>query len=183
MSNKLDSLVVGNGCFWCTEALFKRLNGVVSVQPGYMGGTIPHPTDDDIYSGKSGHAEAILITYDPAVIKYEDLLDIFWHTHDPTTLNRQGYDRGTQYRSVIFTNNQQQTKIATKMRDELSKSGEFADPIVTEITPRGEFCSAAEYHHNFYENQPFSPYCTFIIRPKIKKLLEKYGKQVKAEYK
>jgi peptide-methionine (S)-S-oxide reductase len=159
----------GSGCFWCTEAIFERVNGVVKVESGYAGGTVKNPTYEEVCSGTTGHAEVTQITYDPKVITYDELLEVFWKTHDPTTLNRQGNDVGTQYRSVIFYHNDEQKRLAGKYKEELNKSGIWEKPIVTEITPFTNFYPAENYHQDYYENNPAQPYCSFVITPKVEK--------------
>ncbi len=164
-----DYITLGAGCFWCTEAVFQQVPGVVSVTSGYMGGTTKNPTYDDICTGASGHAEVARIVFDPQKTNLEKILAVFWHAHDPTTLNRQGNDAGTQYRSAIFYNNDAQRQIAEKSKTEAAK--EFSRPIVTEITQAGEFYPAEDYHQNYYRlNKDRNPYCSVIITPKLKKL-------------
>jgi len=179
----LETALLANGCFWCTEAVFKRLKGVMSVMPGYAGGTLENPTWQEVSSGTTGHAESLKIMFDAKVISFEKLLDVFWHTHNPTTLNQQGNDRGTEYRSAIFYYNNEQKKIAEKSKDELEKSHFYKDPIVTEITPFTNFFPAEDFHKNFYESGNRPDYCYFVIDPKLKKLLEEFGNEVKEEYK
>ena len=173
---------LANGCFWCTEAVFARLKGVKSVLPGYSGGWVENPSYDEVCTGTSGHAEVAQIEFDPRVISFEKLLDIFWHTHDPTTLNRQGNDIGTQYRSAIFYHNQRQKEIAERSKRELEKEGVYKSPIVTEVTPFSNFYAAEEYHKDYYDNNQDAPYCNFVIQPKVQKLLLKYGNDVRGEY-
>ena len=182
MSNKFEIATLANGCFWCSEAIFKRLKGVKSVISGYSGGIVKNPSYDQVCAGKTGHAESIQIEFDPKVIPFERILDFFWHTHDPTTLNRQGNDVGTQYRSAIFYHNQKQKEIAEKSKNELEKEGIYHAPIVTEITPFSDFYEAEDYHKNYYDNNQDAPYCNFIIDPKVRKLLLKYRNDVKEEY-
>ncbi|MDQ5842926.1 MAG: peptide-methionine (S)-S-oxide reductase MsrA [Thermoproteota archaeon] len=182
MSDKLEVATLANGCFWCTEAIFKRLKGVKSVVPGYSGGVTKNPSYDQVCAGRTGHAESIQIEFDPKVIPFERILDIFWHTHDPTTLNRQGNDVGTQYRSAIFYHDQTQKEIAEKSKKELEKEAVYQNPIVTEITPFSNFYEAEDYHKNYYDNNQDAPYCNFIIDPKVHKLVMKYGNDVKEEY-
>lgn len=174
---------LAGGCFWCTEAIFKRLKGVEGVVSGYAGGVIKDPSYEQVSTGSTGHAEAIQINFDPNVLPYKKLLEIFFHLHDPTTLNRQGADEGTQYRSVIFYHDHKQRKIAEKVRDEIASSGEFRDPIVTEIVPFESFYPAEEYHQNYYESNKNQGYCSYVIGPKIQKLLKEYSNEVKEEYK
>jgi peptide-methionine (S)-S-oxide reductase len=174
----MEIATLANGCFWCTEAVFQRLKGVHSVVSGYTGGARPNPSYEQVSTGATGHAEALQIEYDPSVISYETLLDIFFATHDPTTLNRQGNDVGTQYRSAIFYHNDEQKKVAQEKILTLETDKVFADPIVTEITSLETFYKAEDYHKNYYENNKDKPYCTFVIRPKLSKLLEKYSDMV-----
>lgn len=179
----LQTATFAGGCFWCTEAIFKRLKGVISVTPGYSGGKSTNPHYDEVSSGSTGHAEAVQIEFDPNIIPYERLLDVFWHTHNPTTMNQQGNDVGTQYRSMILYHTDEQKKAAEKSKEDLQKSGEYKDPIVTEIHPFEHFYTAEEYHKNYYENNESAPYCMFVINPKIQKLLKEFGNDVKDEYK
>lgn len=178
----LEIATLANGCFWCTEAIFSRVVGIKSVVPGYSGGKTSNPSYEQVCTGITGHAEAIQIEYDPKIISFERILDIFWHTHDPTTLNRQGNDVGTQYRSAIFYHDENQKNIAEKFKKELEKEGVFEDPIVTEIVPFSNFYPAEDYHKEYYENNRNAPYCSFVIDPKIQKLLQKYSDKIKQEY-
>lgn len=164
-----DTATFASGCFWCTEAIFQRLKGVMSVIPGYTGGKRENPNYEQVSTGATGHAEAIQVTFDPSVIPYEKLLDIFWHTHNPTTLNQQGADIGTQYRSAIFYHNEKQKQAAEKSKKELEDSHMYQDPIVTEIVPYEAFYKAENYRENYYNNNQDAPYCTFVIDPKIQK--------------
>jgi peptide-methionine (S)-S-oxide reductase len=182
MNDNLEIVTLASGCFWCSEAIFKRLKGVKSVVPGYSGGLVENPSYDLVCGGKTGHAESVQIEFDPEVIPFERILDIFWHTHDPTTLNRQGNDVGTQYRSAIFYHNQKQKEIAEKSKKEIEKEGVYKNSIVTEITPFNNFYAAEDYHKNYYDNNQDAPYCNFVIDPKVHKLFLKYGKNVKEEY-
>lgn len=179
---EMEIATLATGCFWCSEAVFNRLKGVKSVLPGYSGGKVENPSYDDVCTGRTGHAEAAQIEFDPNVISFEKLLDVFWHTHDPTTLNRQGNDVGTQYRSAIFYHNEEQKEIAEKSKRELEKGGVYKDPIVTEITPFKKFYVAEDYHKKYYEQHQDAPYCRFVIEPKIRKLLNQYGKDLKEEH-
>jgi peptide-methionine (S)-S-oxide reductase len=179
---KLEIATLANGCFWCTEAIFARLKGVKSVLPGYSGGKVENPSYDQVCTGITGHAEAAQIEFDPMVISYEKLLEVFWHTHDPTTLNRQGNDVGTQYRSAIFYHNDNQREIAEKSKREIEDKGIFKDPIVTEITPFKKFYVAEDYHKKYYEQHQDAPYCRFVIDPKIQKLLKQYRNDLKVEH-
>lgn len=179
----MDTATLAGGCFWCTEAIFRRLKGVKSVYSGYSGGTRENPTYEQVLTGVSGHAETIQIEYDPKVIPFRTLLDIFFHTHNPTTLNRQGNDVGTQYRSAIFYHNDEQKNEALTAISNLENSEEFSDPIVTEVTEFKNFYPAEEDHKDYYERNKEKPYCTFVINPKIQKLLSKYRTAVKEEFK
>jgi peptide-methionine (S)-S-oxide reductase len=181
--SQTQTATLAGGCFWCTEAVFKRLKGVLAVQSGYAASQVANPSYKQVCTGKTGAAEGIQITYDPAIISYETLLDVFWHTHDPTTLNRQGNDVGTQYRSAIYYHNEQQKQAALASKEALEKSSTYKNPIVTEITEFSNFYPAEEYHENYYDNNPSQGYCMVIIDPKIKKLLKTYGNEVKEEYK
>ena len=181
--SELETATLANGCFWCSEAIFKRLKGVKSVLPGYSGGVVENPSYDQVCTGKTGHAESIEIQFDPKIISFEKILDIFWHTHDPTTLNRQGNDVGTQYRSAIFYHDEKQKEIAEKSRKELEKRGVYKNPIVTKITPFKQFYVAEDYHKNYYDNHQDVPYCIFVIDPKISKLLQQHEDDVREEYK
>ena len=179
-----ETATLGGGCFWCTEAIFKRLKGVTSVVSGYAGGSAKqnsNPSYGLVSSGKTGHAEAIQIEFDPTIISYEKILEVFWTTHDPTTLNRQGADIGTQYRSVIFYNSEKQKKEALRSKEEMQKSGKFKDKIVTQILPFDKFYKAEEYHQNFYDRNKSYPYCQIVINPKIQKLLEQFKKDIKED--
>jgi peptide-methionine (S)-S-oxide reductase len=178
-----ETATFANGCFWCTEAVFKRLKGVKSVLPGYAGGTVKDPSYDQVCAGNTGHAESIQIKFDPKVLPFEKILDIFWHTHDPTTLNRQGNDIGTQYRSAIFFHNEKQKEIAEKSKKDLEDKGVYKNSIVTEITPIKDFYVAEDYHKDYYDNHQDAPYCNYVIDPKIHKLLQRYGSDVMEKYK
>ncbi|GIK83968.1 MAG: peptide methionine sulfoxide reductase MsrA [Patescibacteria group bacterium] len=169
-----ETATFANGCFWCTEALFQQLKGVTSVIPGYTGGKRKNPTYEQVSTGVSGHAEAIQITFDPTIISYETLLDVFWHTHNPTTLNKQGFDVGTQYRSAIFYHDEKQKEIAEKSLQAIKKEGVYADPIVTEITQFDVFYPAENYHKDYYKKHPDAPYCTIVIKPKLEKFWKRY---------
>ena len=170
---KSDTAVFGAGCFWCVEAVFQRLEGVQSVVPGYAGGKTENPTYESVCSGSTGHAEVAEITFDPDVISYTQLLDMFWRSHDPTTLNRQGNDVGTQYRSVIYYLDDEQKNSAEKSKSAVEESNLLSDPIVTEIERLTTFYQAEDYHHNYYKLNPEQAYCRIVIEPKLKKLFEK----------
>lgn len=164
-TDNYEQAVFGGGCFWCIEAVFERLSGVVSVEAGYAGGTKPDPTYEEVCTGRTGHAEVARITFDPKKISYEKLLEVFWEAHDPTTLNRQGPDAGTQYRSVIFYLDQRQKLAAEQSMRAAQKN--FSDPIVTELQPLKAFYKAENYHQSYYRNNPNAPYCRFVIKPKL----------------
>ncbi|MEK7431899.1 MAG: peptide-methionine (S)-S-oxide reductase MsrA [Cyanobacteriota bacterium] len=168
----LETISLGAGCFWCVEAIFQRFNGVKKVESGYMGGKIENPTYKQVCTGTTGHAEIIKIDFDNEIITLDDILEAFWQTHNPTTLNKQGGDEGTQYRSAIFYYNENQKKIAEESKNKFKSS--FSDPIVTEITQASVFYKAEDYHQNYYNDNSFQPYCSFVISPKIKKLKEKF---------
>jgi peptide-methionine (S)-S-oxide reductase len=172
---KIETATFGEGCFWCCEAVFQRLKGVKSVVSGYSGGNVEKPTYEQVCTGRTGHAEVIQITYDSSEIKFEDLLKVFWQTHDPTTLNRQGHDSGTQYRSAIFYHNEEQHRIAEAYKKQLDKSGTFKSPIVTELKPIKNFFPAEKYHQDYFNLNGSQQYCQFVIRPKI----EKFNKDFK----
>ena len=176
---KRDTVTFGTGCFWCTEAIFQDVEGVISVESGYSGGHVANPTYEQVGSGSSGHAECLNIVYDPAKVTYDELLEIFWQTHDPTTLNRQGNDIGTQYRSVIFYHNQQQKEVAEKYKKALDKSGAYAKPIVTTLEPFTKFYKAENYHQNYYNENGSQPYCQFVIRPKVEKFRKVFKDKLK----
>lgn len=169
----------GSGCFWCTEAVFQNVEGVEKVESGYSGGKVKNPTYKEVCSGLTGHAEVIQVHYDTTKVSYEELLEIFWKTHDPTTLNRQGADEGTQYRSVVFYHNEEQKKLAEKYKVELDKSGAFNNPIVTEISPYTEFYKAEDYHQNYYNLNGNAPYCSYVIQPKLEKFRKVFKHKLK----
>ena len=166
--SKVDMITLGAGCFWCVEAVYERIPGVQSVEAGYAGGSTPNPTYEQVCDGTTGHAEVAQLTYDPAKVTLGEILDLFWRAHDPTTLNRQGADVGTQYRSAIFYHDEKQKEIAEKSKAVAQK--EFNVPIVTEIKPLEKFYKAENYHQDYYKNNPNAPYCSFVIKPKLKKL-------------
>jgi peptide-methionine (S)-S-oxide reductase len=166
---EMEKATFGSGCFWCTEAIFQNLKGVKSAVSGYSGGHIKNPSYKEVVNGNTGHAEVIQVTYDPSEISFAELLEIFWETHDPTTLNRQGNDVGPQYRSAIFYHNNEQKELAEKYKKELDKSGVWQNPIVTEITAYKEFYEAEDYHQNYYNLNKMQPYCAFVIKPKVEK--------------
>lgn len=166
--------VFGGGCFWCTEALFQSLKGVKAVMQGYAGGSVANPTYEQVSSGKTGHAEVIKIDFDPAIISFKDLLSVFFNTHDPTTLNRQGADVGTQYRSVILYSSEEQKAEAEAIIAELNAAKAYAQPVVTTLEPLTEFYPAENYHQNYYQNHSDAPYCQVVIAPKLEKLQERF---------
>ena len=178
-NEKLEKATFGNGCFWCTEAIFEKLAGVIDVVSGYSGGSKPNPTYKEVCTGETGHAEVTQITFNPEIISFSDLLEVFWKTHDPTTLNRQGNDVGTQYRSVIFYHDDLQKELAVKYKEKLSVSEIYKNPIVTEITPLGEFYLAENYHQDYYENNKGQSYCNFVITPKVEKFKEVFIDKLK----
>ena len=175
----IQTATFGAGCFWCTEAVFQQLKGVESVVSGYSGGEVKNPTYRQVCTGTTGHAEVIQITYDPKVISYADLLEAFWKTHDPTTLNRQGHDEGTQYRSVVYYHTAEQKELAEHYKQKLDESGAFADPIVTEIAPFEKFYPAEDYHQNYFNDNGRQPYCQAVIRPKVDKVREAFRDKLK----
>ncbi|WP_069657890.1 peptide-methionine (S)-S-oxide reductase MsrA [Arcticibacter eurypsychrophilus] len=177
----LEQATFGAGCFWCTEAVFQGLNGVTSSISGYMGGELPNPNYNDICKGNTGHAEVIQIDYNPLIITYEELLLVFFKTHSLTSLNKQGNDIGTQYRSVIFYHNQEQKKVAELMIDTLTKELVYDKPIVTEIAPVSEFYKAEDYHQNFFNDNPLKAYCVFVIQPKLSKFTKDFKEKLKLE--
>lgn len=177
-----ETATLAGGCFWCTEAIFKRLNGVFSVIPGYAGGETVNPTYEEVCSGKTGHAETIQIQFDSDVIPFAKILDVFWHTHNPTTINRQGNDVGTQYRSVIFYHDTRQKSIAEKSKADFEKEKLYSDSVVTKIIPFNNFYTAEDYHKNYYDKNKGQLYCNIVIDPKIHKLLERYKRDIKKEY-
>jgi peptide-methionine (S)-S-oxide reductase len=179
VKNKEVATLAG-GCFWCTEAVFSIVKGVEKVEPGYTGGHVPNPTYEQVSSGTTGHAEAAQITFDPSVISYREVLEIFFATHDPTTLNRQGPDVGTQYRSAIFYHNEEQKTVADQVIDELEKEEIWDAPIVTQVQPLREFYRAETYHKDYYQRHPNEPYCQAIITPKIVKLQQRFMNKLKA---
>lgn len=178
-TNNLDTATFASGCFWCTEAIFKELKGVNQVISGYTGGTKENPTYNEVCSGATGHAEACNIIYDPKIISYDELLEVFWKSHDPTTLNRQGADVGTQYRSAIFYHNEKQKEKALFYKDKLIQEDIYESPIVTEIAPYTTFYKAEDYHQNYYEKNPFQGYCNFVITPKIEKFRKVFKDKLK----
>lgn len=178
-STEFQKATFGSGCFWCTEAIFENLKGVHSVESGYAGGHVLNPTYEEVCTGTTGHAEVTQITYDPSVISYDELLEVFWKIHDPTTLNRQGNDIGPQYRSVIFYHNDEQKQLAEEYKEELDKSGAWDNPIVTEISPLTNYFHAENYHQEYYANNPNQGYCAFVIAPKLEKFKKVFKDKLK----
>ncbi len=178
-TGKLAEATFGGGCFWCTEAYFLELKGVEKVVSGYSGGQVENPTYEQVCTGLTGHAEVIHITYDPAVVPFETLLEVFWKTHDPTTLNRQGADVGTQYRSVIFYHDETQRKLAEEYKAKIDASGAFRDPLVTEISPFTKFYPAEKYHQNYFALNPRDRYCRAVLVPKLKKFRAVFEDELK----
>ena len=177
-----ETTTLAAGCFWCTEAIFKRLKGVTSVVSGYTGGIVENPTYEQVCSGNTGHAEAIQVLFNPTIIPYKKLLEIFFHLHNPMTLNQQGADTGTQYRSAIFYHTEKQKQIAEQIKEEQEKSGTYTAKIVTEIVPFTTFYPAEDYHQDYYDKNKQYPYCQVVIDPKLQKLLEEFKQEVKEEY-
>jgi peptide-methionine (S)-S-oxide reductase len=181
-TGKTDTATLGTGCFWCTEAIFEQLEGVLSVTSGYSGGHVDNPTYEEVSDHQTGHAECAQIVYDPSKITFDELLEVFWQVHDPTTLNRQGADVGPQYRSVIFFHNDEQKQKAEKYKTELDKSGAFNNPIVTTIEPFTKFYSAEDYHQDYYNlNKNKNPYCSIVITPKLDKFKKVFKDKLKKE--
>jgi len=177
---KTDTATFGNGCFWCTEAIFQQLNGVIEVKSGYSGGQVKNPTYKEVCTGTTGHAECLNIVYDPSITSFDELLKVFWQTHDPTTLNRQGNDIGTQYRSVVFYHNEEQKEKAEKYKAELNKGGVYANPIVTSIEPFTTFYPAENYHQDYFNQHGEESYCRLVIKPKVEKFEKIFKDKLKA---
>ena len=180
MKQETEVAIFGGGCFWCTEAVFDELRGVISVMPGYAGGSVKNPTYEAVCGGLTGHAEVIWIEFDPSQIDYKDLLTVFFATHDPTTLNRQGNDVGTQYRSIILYASEEQKREAERFIKEINDSSPRGKPVVTEVKPQGEFYEAEEYHRKYYENNSYQPYCWAIITPKLQKVHKQFTELLKS---
>ncbi len=176
-----DTATLGTGCFWCTEAIFQQLKGVLKVTSGYSGGHVENPTYDEVCEKKTGHAEVVQVVYDPSIISYDELLKVFWQTHDPTTLNRQGNDVGPQYRSVVFYHNDEQKQKAESYKEELDNSGSWEKKIVTAIEPYKNFYSAENYHQNYFKDNGSQPYCYYVIRPKLEKFEKVFKDKIKAD--
>jgi methionine-S-sulfoxide reductase len=174
-TDRHEKATFGSGCFWCTEAVFQQLRGVKSVTSGYSGGDVENPSYEHVCTGRTGHAEVVQVAYDPAQITFADLLKVFWQTHDPTTLNRQGHDVGTQYRSAVFYHDEYQRQIAEQYKQQLDATGTFGAPIVTEITPLKNFFPAENYHQDYFRSNPAQSYCAFVIRPKVEKFQKQFA--------
>ena len=179
MSEQSEMATLGGGCFWCLEAVYLEMNGVLKVESGYMGGRIENPTYEQVCSGRSGHVEVVQVTFDSAVISYRDVLEVFFGIHDPTTRDRQGNDVGPQYRSVIFYHNDTQRAAAEDLIRELTVEEVFQGPIVTAVEPAGVFYKAEEYHQEYFRNHPQQPYCAFVVAPKVKKFREKFSARLR----
>lgn len=175
----LEVATIGGGCFWCTEAIYQDLKGVEKVLSGYSGGYLAKPTYKQVTSGTTGHAEVIQVFYDPTIISFDEILEIFWSTHDPTTLNRQGADVGPQYRSAVFYHSESQKEKAELYKNKLNESGAFNKPIVTEVTPFSNFYVAEDYHQNYFKDNGMQPYCQFVIRPKVEKFRKVFAEKLK----
>jgi peptide-methionine (S)-S-oxide reductase len=176
---RIELATFGAGCFWCTEAVFQNVKGVSKVVSGYAGGKVKNPTYREICTGTTGHAEVAQITFDPTKVSFEELLEVFWNTHDPTTLNRQGADEGTQYRSVVFYHNDEQREAAENYKIQLEASKVFKNPIVTEISPLPDYYLAENYHQNYFELNPNQSYCQYVVRPKVEKFMKQYQSKLK----
>lgn len=178
---ELKSTVLGGGCFWCLEAVYQRMNGVVSVESGYMGGAVSSPSYEQVCGGNTGHAEVVKITYDPSVVSFLELLAVFFVIHDPTTPNRQGNDVGSQYRSAIFYADEEQKREAEGAIAELTQQKAFKAPIVTQVVPQSTFYKAEGYHQNYFNNNAYQPYCQFVVWPKVEKFEKLFAQKMKAE--
>lgn len=174
-----ETATLGGGCFWCLEAVFDEMEGVLSVESGYMGGSQPNPSYRDVCTGRTGHAEVVQLTFDPEVTAYRDILEVFFAMHDPTTRDRQGNDVGTQYRSVIFYHSDGQRMAAEQMIRELDAAGIWSLPVVTELRPAGAFYRAEDYHQEYFRNNPQQPYCTFVVAPKVSKFRSKFARKLR----
>lgn len=179
MDKKVELATLGAGCFWCVEAVFQELKGVYKVESGYTGGAVKNPTYEQIGTGQTGHAEVTQITYDPAAISFETILSVFFQTHDPTTLNQQGADRGTQYRSAVFYHNAKQKNVAETIIKELNKEHVYPNPIVTEVTELSDYYPAEDYHQNYFTLNPDKQYCSFVIQPKVDKFRKVFKEYLK----
>ena len=175
----MKEAIFGAGCFWCVEAVFQQIKGVEKLESGYMGGEIKNPTYREVCTGQTGHAEVVKVTYNPEVITFQELLEIFWKTHDPTTLNRQGADTGTQYRSVIFYLDDEQKQTAETFKKKLNESNAFGNPVVTEISPASEWYEAESHHQNYFNDNEQQPYCSFVVKPKVDKVRKVFAEKLK----
>lgn len=178
-NKNLELATFGAGCFWCVEAIFQRVEGVKKVVSGYSGGHVKNPSYKEVCAGTTGHAEVCQLSYDPAQVNFEQLLEVFWKTHDPTTLNRQGNDVGPQYRSVVFYHNEEQRKLALEYKEKLNKAGVYKNPIVTEISPFDKMYIAEDYHQNYFNENGSQPYCSFVIQPKVEKFEKVFKEMLK----
>ena len=174
-----EVVTLGGGCFWCLEAVYDQMEGVLSVESGYMGGKVDHPTYREVCSGLTGHAEVVCVTFDSDITSFREILEVFFAIHDPTTKNRQGNDIGSQYRSVIFYSSDEQKETAKTVIDELERDSVWPNPIVTEIKPAGVFYQAEDYHQEYFQNNPAQPYCTFVVSPKVEKFRKKFAAKVR----
>ncbi len=181
MEKRTELATLGAGCFWCVEAIYQRLDGVEKVESGYSGGSVKNPSYEAVCTGRTGHAEVIQVTFDPSKLNYKELLEVFFRTHDPTTLNKQGGDVGTQYRSVVFYHNDEQKKIAELVKQETDAAKIWDDPTVTEIAPYMEFYKAEDYHQNYYNQNSYQPYCMMVINPKLSKFKKEFGNRMKKQ--
>jgi peptide-methionine (S)-S-oxide reductase len=180
VSNQRETATLGGGCYWCLEACFEQLRGVEKVESGFAGGAVPDPTYRQVCGGDTGHAEVVRVTFDPAVISYRDLLEVFFAIHDPTTLNRQGADVGTQYRSAVFYHTAEQKRTAEELIAELTAEKVWPDPVVTEVVPFEKFYNAEDYHQGYYRANPSQPYCVAVVAPKVAKLRKKFAERLRA---
>jgi peptide-methionine (S)-S-oxide reductase len=180
LMNNLQTVVLGGGCFWCLEAVFDRMEGVTSVESGYMGGHVDKPTYRQVCNGDTGHVEVVRVTFDPEVVTFREILDVFFSIHDPTTPNRQGNDMGTQYRSAIFYSTEEQYRESKKVIDELTAAKHWPNPIVTSLEPAAKFFVAEDYHQEYFVNNGNQPYCQFVVAPKVKKFEQKFAQKIKA---
>ncbi|MCA0351103.1 MAG: peptide-methionine (S)-S-oxide reductase MsrA [Chloroflexi bacterium] len=180
MTQQYALATLGGGCFWCLEAVFDDLQGIIRVESGYAGGHVANPSYEEICGKKTGHAEVVRLTYDPSVINFSQILDVFFTIHDPTTLNRQGYDVGPQYRSAIFYHDAEQKAVAEQTIAALNASGQWPDPIVTEVTPINNYYEAEDYHQEYFAHNPFQPYCMAVVSPKVQKFRKEFSKQRKS---
>lgn len=180
MTQQYALATLGGGCFWCLEAVFDDLRGIIRVESGYAGGHVANPSYEEICGKKTGHAEVVRLTYDPSVIDFSQILDVFFTIHDPTTLNRQGYDVGPQYRSAIFYHDAEQKAVAEQTIAALNVSGQWPDPIVTEVTPINNYYEAEDYHQEYFAHNPFQPYCMAVVSPKVQKFRKEFSKQRKS---